>query len=183
MWCPCGQSPLETRPPFPHPLERATQPSVGTPPTQSGGLDSEDTSPTSLEGVGLGAAAIDLRTYRVIAEVPPPRKHLWSVTPRLKVSQLQSAHLSPHSSQEHPLPFPLALSLQLHVGPSGCDTGAFSCTAGQCQPGGDSPSTGSWRPDGRTRRGAHLLWLGVNHPPSCLQPLLSLLHSAAPSWE
>lgn len=57
------------------PTGKSHQPSVGTSPTQRGGLDSKDTSPTSLEGVGLGAAAIDLRTNRVMAEVPPPCKH------------------------------------------------------------------------------------------------------------
>lgn len=129
---------------------KSHQPSVGTSPTQRGGLDREDTNPTSLEGVGLGAAAIDLRTNRAIAEMPPPGKHpLVGDTVAERVTATKCPPESP----------------QLQGASSPIPSGVFTAAAPLAVPAwGDSPSTQSWRPDGRIRRGAHLLGLGVNLP-------------------
>lgn len=48
---------------------------------------------------------------------------------------------------------------------------------------GDSLSTQSWRPDGRTRRGAHLLWLGVNQPFHPAPSPSFLWSMQPPGWE
>lgn len=74
-WCSCGQSPLETRSPFPHPLGRATSQEWGHHQLRGVAWTEKILALLSLEGVGLGAAAIDLRTNGAIAEVPPPGKH------------------------------------------------------------------------------------------------------------
>lgn len=126
------------------PTGKSHQPSMGTPPAQRGGLDREDSSPASLEGVGVAAAATELRTNRAITEVPPPGKHpLVGDTEAASATATECPPEIP-SSQEHPLLFPLGLSLHLHVGPSA----AFSCTPAM-PAWGHSPSTQSWSPDER----------------------------------
>lgn len=88
---------------------------MGTPPAQRGGLGREDSSPAYLEGVGLGAAAIELRTNRAIAEVPPPGKH-----PLVGDTEAASATATkcPPDSLQLPgasSPIPTGALLQLHV--------------------------------------------------------------------